>query len=102
MSDFNNNSLSAGRGKALINAITFIKTIERSSPAKETAPLTCICDRKVMTVLCRSCGMTFQGRVRQRCLFHPNSIHLMDLECCPNCRATQIKEFTETEEKRNI
>lgn len=34
MSDFNNNSLSAGRGKALINAITFIKTIERSSPAK--------------------------------------------------------------------
>lgn len=38
MSDFNNNSLSAGRGKALINAITFIKTIERSSPAKVNFP----------------------------------------------------------------
>lgn len=61
----------------------------------------CICNRSVKTVLCRSCGQMFGGRVRRICLFHPNSIHLMDMVCCPNCKASQIKEFADFDKKRD-
>ncbi|XP_069129326.1 uncharacterized protein [Argopecten irradians] len=70
---------------------------------EEPCYVECICNREMKTVLCRSCGMTFKGRVRRTCALHPNEIHLMDLECCPNCKATHMKEFTESMgSKRNI
>ncbi|KAK3099524.1 hypothetical protein FSP39_005716, partial [Pinctada imbricata] len=69
--------------------------ISPSSPVSP-GPLVCICDRHVKMVLCRSCGMTLKGRVRQRCKLHPNNIHLMDLDVCPNCKASHLMEFAET------
>ncbi|OWF54328.1 uncharacterized protein CG13380-like [Mizuhopecten yessoensis] len=102
-------SSAIARGKALKNAMSYV----RSPPSKpgagspamkmETFKVECICNREMKTVLCRSCGMTFKGRVRRTCLLHPNNIHLMDLDCCPNCKASHIKEFAETmASKRNI
>ncbi|XP_033744031.1 uncharacterized protein LOC117329911 [Pecten maximus] len=102
-------SSAIARGKALKNAMSFVRSSNQGpgSPARpmmmEPCKVECICNREMKTVLCRSCGMTFKGRVRRICLIHPNNIHLMDLECCPNCKASHIKEFTETMAgKRNI
>ncbi|XP_060062611.1 uncharacterized protein LOC132543158 [Ylistrum balloti] len=101
-------SSAIARGKALKNAMSFVR-----SPPSKPGPgspmevgeykVECICNRDIKTILCRSCGMTFKGRVRRTCLMHPNNIHLMDLECCPNCKASHIKEFAESmASKRNI
>jgi len=60
-----------------------------------SVPTKCICNRKIMGILCRSCGNVFRGRVRQICTYHPNSRYLMDYEVCPVCKATQFREFEE-------
>jgi hypothetical protein len=60
-----------------------------------SVPTECICNRKIMGILCRSCGNVFRGRVRQICRCHPNSRYLMDYEVCPVCKATQFREFEE-------
>ncbi|XP_072025618.1 uncharacterized protein [Amphiura filiformis] len=52
----------------------------------------CICNRNFTEISCVSCGMTFEGRVRTPCPRHPNTIHLMDMDRCPVCRATNLTE----------
>ena len=61
----------------------------------DDAPSPCVCNRTPRNIVCRACGHAFQGRVRSACPKHPNIIHLMDTECCPNCWAAQLKEFSE-------
>ncbi|XP_013382250.1 uncharacterized protein LOC106153030 [Lingula anatina] len=62
-----------------------------SSFSEEDDP--CCCNRSVKNIVCRACGHIFQGRVRRQCHLHPKTIHLMDMDCCPNCKATHLKEF---------
>lgn len=101
--DRNNNALVVpvrnpkvrGKGNIVLEAGRFINL---RSPGKEmtvSEPTECICNRKIMGILCRSCGNVFRGRVRQICSYHPNSRYLMDYEVCPVCKATQFCEFKE-------
>ena len=53
----------------------------------------CICRRQKQKILCRSCGHVFDGRVRKKCILHPNEIHLMDQLCCPLCKTTYLQEI---------
>lgn len=69
----------------------------------ETLKAHCTCQRHMKNILCQACGNVFFGRIRTMCLLHPNVIHLMDLECCPNCQANEMKEFSDcTNENRNF
>ena len=53
------------------------------------------CSRGMQKILCRSCGHTFEGRVRGHCMDHPGMIYLMDSETCPKCTSTSMMEFKE-------
>ena len=66
-----------------------------STPEKQhPQPVTlCICDREKQKILCRSCGAVFDGRIRKKCVIHPNEIHLMDILCCPNCKTNYLQEI---------
>ena len=59
-------------------------------PLKEREPeqpLPCICNRAKQGVLCQSCGEYFEARVKRECAQHPKAIFLLDVSCCPKCRA---------------
>ncbi|XP_072177397.1 uncharacterized protein [Diadema setosum] len=53
----------------------------------------CICNREHTNVACCSCGLVLEGRVRLQCPRHPNTIHLMDVERCPECCSTTLSEL---------
>ena len=53
----------------------------------------CGCLRPVQLVLCRTCGKTGRGRVRQQCKVHPNSIYLLDMDRCKECRGEELQEL---------
>ncbi|CAH1777345.1 unnamed protein product, partial [Owenia fusiformis] len=53
----------------------------------------CNCNRGQKLIGCQACGHMLNGRIRTMCVQHPNVIHLMDLEVCPNCRSASLKEY---------
>ena len=53
----------------------------------------CVCLRKLKLVLCKDCGNTFRGRVRRLCKIHPNSIYLLDMDTCKDCKQGQLHEL---------
>ncbi|VDI74118.1 Hypothetical predicted protein [Mytilus galloprovincialis] len=71
MSTDNNNNLQSfkleakGRGSILQEARRFISMRSPEKEMKIQAANECICKRKLMGILCRSCGGVFRGRVRQ-------------------------------------
>ncbi|XP_011666912.1 uncharacterized protein CG13380-like [Strongylocentrotus purpuratus] len=56
----------------------------------------CICYREHTSVACCSCGLMLVGRVRMQCPCHPNTIHLMDVERCPECCSATLTELRTT------
>ncbi|XP_074651273.1 uncharacterized protein LOC141906028 [Tubulanus polymorphus] len=85
ISDENNNNSNNKDGTSMVTMETAGAVVDR-----------CSCNRPIKSVLCQACGHCFKGRLRLVCLEHPNLIHLMDLECCPNadCQANNnLKEF---------
>ncbi|XP_071793257.1 uncharacterized protein [Asterias amurensis] len=52
----------------------------------------CICQRAQCKVLCSICKQASRGRVRLQCPQHPHTIHLMDYDCCPTCKAVNLTE----------
>ncbi|XP_041359241.1 uncharacterized protein LOC121375714 [Gigantopelta aegis] len=80
------------------NALAYVSKSPTSFPgykptADQAESSDCVCERPVRTILCRSCGYIFPGRLRVCCPVHQTTIHLMDINCCPNCRAVHLKEF---------
>ena len=69
----------------------------RSGQDRQKSP--CVCDRPKKIVLCQNCGSTFHGRVKGRCEQHPLAIFLLDIACCPNCKAgpERLKEYGDSE-----
>ena len=46
----------------------------------------CVCERPLKLILCGGCGMTFPGRLKLACVYHPHDIYLLDVEECKGCR----------------
>ena len=44
-------------------------------------------------MLCKDCGNIFRGRVRWLCKIHPNSIYLLDMDTCKDCKQGQLQEL---------
>ncbi|XP_059150115.1 uncharacterized protein LOC131936972 isoform X2 [Physella acuta] len=53
----------------------------------------CTCNRSPKIILCKACGETLIGRVRQMCALHPKQIFLMDILCCCECKSQNLKEI---------
>merc|ERR1719500_2564144 len=53
-------------------------------PQKSSSP--CDCERSLKLILCGVCGLTFPGRRRISCIFHPDDIYLLDVEECKGCK----------------
>ncbi|XP_078039909.1 uncharacterized protein LOC144471592 [Augochlora pura] len=49
-------------------------------------PDKCLCNRPHSYVLCNVCGYLTTGRVRYFCPVHPQTIFLLDIAQCPQCR----------------
>ena len=48
----------------------------------------CVCERPLKLLLCGECGMTFPGRLKISCSFHPHDIYLLDVGGCKGCRGS--------------
>ncbi|XP_038046465.1 DNA-directed RNA polymerase II subunit RPB1-like [Patiria miniata] len=72
-----------------------ISSSSRVSPSSSTRPTSprCICHRDHSKIMCYVCGKTQVGRVRMQCPEHPNTIHLMDYDRCPVCKAVNLAEM---------
>jgi len=53
----------------------------------------CICLRPLKLILCRVCSNTTTGRLRNTCQVHPKALYLLDIEACPRCKETKMKEY---------
>ncbi|XP_022080811.1 CASP-like protein 4A1 [Acanthaster planci] len=62
------------------------------STSRSTSPR-CICHRDHCKIICYICGKTQIGRVRMQCPEHPNTIHLMDYDRCPDCKGVNLTEM---------
>nr|XP_054766403.1 uncharacterized protein LOC129273400 [Lytechinus pictus]XP_054766432.1 uncharacterized protein LOC129273430 [Lytechinus pictus] len=91
---------SSPQRKTTSNALQTLRS--RSTSPKEMAMDTtpsvpgCICNREHTSVACCSCGLMLAGRVRIQCPSHPNTIHLMDVERCPECCSATLTELRTT------
>ncbi|PBC26768.1 hypothetical protein APICC_01080 [Apis cerana cerana] len=47
----------------------------------------CLCNRPHGFVLCNVCGYLTKGRVRYFCPIHPQTIFLLDIAQCPQCKS---------------
>ena len=90
----NNNKISSNseQEKSLQHQVRLRRPQKERKPDQ---PLPCICNRDKQVVLCQSCGSYFEGRVKKECAQHPKAIFLLDVSCCPKCRAglEALKEF---------
>lgn len=59
----------------------------------------CTCNRSPKIILCKACGETLTGRVRQMCALHPKQIFLMDILCCCECKSQNLKEICDAVHK---
>ncbi|KAH9495721.1 hypothetical protein Btru_016134 [Bulinus truncatus] len=69
-----------------------------SSSSSATPPpqdLPCICGKTPKLILCKNCGVTFNGRVRTACPLHPKQIFLMDFQCCISCQSEKLLEISD-------
>ncbi|CAL7938854.1 unnamed protein product [Xylocopa violacea] len=57
--------------------------IAQNSVAKNT----CLCHRPYSFVLCNVCGYWTKGRVRHFCPIHPQTVFLLDITQCPQCKS---------------
>jgi len=62
---------------------------KRVLAAKEPEKEICICYRPRRMILC-GCGYTFTGRIQKDCKVHPKSLHLMDVNTCPQCKIGNV------------
>ncbi|XP_033632637.1 merozoite surface protein CMZ-8-like isoform X2 [Asterias rubens] len=73
----------------LLVAMARVSQTKRSSLSPRNR---CICQRAQCKVLCSICKQASRGRVRLQCPQHPHTIHLMDYDCCPTCKAVNLTE----------
>merc|ERR1712112_124649 len=55
--------------------------------------LPCLCERPLKLIMCKDCGAAFRGRIASRCPRHPSCKYLSDVECCKECKRTNLAEF---------
>lgn len=52
-----------------------------------------VCDRSDKNVFCVTCGHSWKGRMRIKCLKHPSTVMLCDSTACPECHSAELKEI---------
>ena len=72
---------------AQLKSIKFSKEIFKDEQQVEVPEISsCVCERSLMLILCGSCGITFPGRMRIPCSYHPNNMYLLDVDECKGCK----------------
>lgn len=60
----------------------------------------CICLRPLKRIVCRGCGYYIVGRVQKHCEAHPMETYVMDITCCPQCKACPIYLYEALDSKK--